>query len=330
MSRSSSAMTRRDWPSHGSEPRPGWPPDQPGRPPHATPTDRTACSPPLELYAQMARRAAWASCAITDHDTLAGYRELRDGRRRRRPAGGPQLIPAIEINTHRRRRARASMGSGCDGGELHILGYGVDPDDAGARRRARAASATARDGSRCTLIIERLREQGMPIDEQIAPALATARTARRPAARRAGAGRAPASAERRGRLRRAWIDRSGPATCRARACGPREAIEAIRAAGGIPVLAHSPAAPDRPDVIDELMDWGLRGLEVYYRALRAGDRGPDGRASRASSGCWPPEAATTMATRMDYAEAQADDRTCRDAVGGARCSRRSSGGAGAR
>jgi len=49
--------------------------------------------------------------------------------------------------------------------------------------------------------------------------------------------------------------------------GPRDAIEAIREAGGLPVLAHSPAAPDRPEVIAELQGWGLAGLEVYYRTF---------------------------------------------------------------
>jgi 3',5'-nucleoside bisphosphate phosphatase len=49
--------------------------------------------------------------------------------------------------------------------------------------------------------------------------------------------------------------------------GPEDAIAAITAAGGIPVLAHFREGPGRPDVISELMDQGLRGLEVYYRSF---------------------------------------------------------------
>jgi predicted metal-dependent phosphoesterase TrpH len=45
----------------------------------------------------------------------------------------------------------------------------------------------------------------------------------------------------------------------------REAIDAILAAGGVPVLAHYPAAPEQPTLIKLLMEWGVRGLEVYYR-----------------------------------------------------------------
>ena len=45
----------------------------------------------------------------------------------------------------------------------------------------------------------------------------------------------------------------------------RDAIDAINAAGGIAVLAHYPAAPEQPELLRLLMDWGVRGLEVHYR-----------------------------------------------------------------
>ena len=49
--------------------------------------------------------------------------------------------------------------------------------------------------------------------------------------------------------------------------GPVEAIEAIRAAGGLPSLAHFSEAPARIEVVRELADAGLGGLEVYYRSF---------------------------------------------------------------
>ena len=49
--------------------------------------------------------------------------------------------------------------------------------------------------------------------------------------------------------------------------GPVEAIEAIRAAGGLPALAHFREAPEREDVLRELVDAGLGGLEVFYRTF---------------------------------------------------------------
>ncbi len=62
-----------------------------------------------------------------------------------------------------------------------------------------------------------------------------------------------------------WIDRNGPAYVPRQGVHSRAAIDAITAAGGLPVLAHYPAAPEQPQLIELLMGWGLRGLEVYYR-----------------------------------------------------------------
>jgi predicted metal-dependent phosphoesterase TrpH len=49
--------------------------------------------------------------------------------------------------------------------------------------------------------------------------------------------------------------------------GPRDAIDAIVAAGGIAVLAHPSEAPDHPEDVRTLRDWGLGGLEAHYRSF---------------------------------------------------------------
>lgn len=49
-----------------------------------------------------------------------------------------------------------------------------------------------------------------------------------------------------------------------RGLGPRAAIDAIRAAGGVAVLAHSPGVVRDAGRLRPLIDWGLLGLEVYY------------------------------------------------------------------
>jgi predicted metal-dependent phosphoesterase TrpH len=46
--------------------------------------------------------------------------------------------------------------------------------------------------------------------------------------------------------------------------GPRDAIEAIRDAGGVPVLAHFSEAPGQLRLLRELKEIGLAGIEVYY------------------------------------------------------------------
>jgi hypothetical protein len=48
---------------------------------------------------------------------------------------------------------------------------------------------------------------------------------------------------------------------------PIEAIEAIRAAGGLPALAHFWEAPTQVPLLRELQAVGLRGLEVHHASF---------------------------------------------------------------
>ena len=215
---------------------------------------------PADLYAAM---AAWgmALVAITDHDTLAGAADLLAAGLGSTP--GPRLITGIEINTVGT-DVLARRGLGRDGEELHILGYGLDPGDAVLA----AALARQRDGrrARIALTLERIRSLGMAVDLDILEAgAATDAAVGRPHVARAlvRAGYAQTVDDAFDR----FLDTGRPCYVPRQGLGPREAIEAITDAGGIAVLAHSPEAADRGDVIRELMDWGLRGLEVHYRTF---------------------------------------------------------------
>ncbi len=219
---------------------------------------------PLELYREM-QRFGMRLVALSDHDTLAGYRELRAAGLGDAPSpAGPQVIPAVEINTLAW-SVLARHGLGRDGEELHILGYGMDPDDADLETRLQRQ----RDGRRLRLeeTVECLRRHGASIDgempallEAIGPhghdALGRPHIAR--ALVRAGHATSVDDAFER------WLDHERPCYVPRVGLGPRDAIDAIRDAGGLPVLAHSPAAPDRGAVIAELQSWGLAGLEVHY------------------------------------------------------------------
>jgi predicted metal-dependent phosphoesterase TrpH len=67
----------------------------------------------------------------------------------------------------------------------------------------------------------------------------------------------------------ALLARGKPAYVPRQGLGPNEAIAAVRAAGGLPVLAHFADAPRRRDLIRALMAAGLGGLEVHYRHFDA-------------------------------------------------------------
>jgi len=195
--------------------------------------------------------------ALSDHDTLAGVRELCAPGALELPL---ELVPAVEIN---------SIATGIDGlweGELHILGLGVDPSDEAfedaltRQRRLRA--------ERFSMILARLRDLEMPVDEGAAalPSEPGSSLGRPQIARLlVAAGHAPSVDA----AMQALLARGKPAYVPRQGLGPNEAIAAVRAAGGLPVLAHFADAPRRRDLIRALMAAGLGGLEVHYRHFDA-------------------------------------------------------------
>ena len=193
--------------------------------------------------------------ALTDHDTLAGYRDVV-------AAGsvpaGLDLLPGVEIN------ALVTRDLGLWEGELHVLGFGMDPaDDA-----FEAAMVGQRDQRRLRFqrTVDRLREIGLPIDAQVAALTPADDDALgRPTIARAliAAGFAESVEDAFSRL----IGHGMPAYVSRQGLGPEDAIRVIVAAGGVPVLAHFREAPTRLDLLRELVDIGLAGLEVHYRAF---------------------------------------------------------------
>lgn len=193
--------------------------------------------------------------SLTDHDTLAGYRDLTGGEA---VPPGLTLISGVEIN------ALVTRDLGLWEGELHILGFGMDPDDDAFEATLAAQRASRR--SRFDRTVALLREIGMPIDAQVAGLDSADDDALgRPTIARAliAAGFATSVEDAFSRI----IGHGLPGYVRREGLGPEEAIHAIRDAGGLPVLAHFREATTRSDVIRELVDVGLGGLEVHYRSF---------------------------------------------------------------
>jgi predicted metal-dependent phosphoesterase TrpH len=116
--------------------------------------------------------------------------------------------------------------------------------------------------------IERLRELDMSVDAQLANVADSDDDALgRPTVARAliAAGYATSVED----AFRRFLSWGRPAYVPRHGLGPVEAIAAIRAAGGLPALAHFSEAPSRTDIVQELVDEGLGGLEVYYRSFDA-------------------------------------------------------------
>lgn len=214
---------------------------------------------PLDLYDQM---RAWGATlvAITDHDTLAGVRELLDAGLGRPDGQGPRLIVGVEINTQPDDEIIAVGGDPERIGELHILGFGVDRADAAFERTLEQQRAGRR--LRLERTLAQLAGLGLDVRASLPDVPGGIDALGRPHVARAlvATGHAGSLDD----AFRRYLEPGAPGYVRREGIGPREAIEAIVAAGGIASLAHAPWAPAAPAVIDQLIRWGLRGLEVYY------------------------------------------------------------------
>jgi hypothetical protein len=252
---------------------------------------------PAELLGAM-RRCGMRVVAITDHDTLDGVRELLRGGRS--GPGMPTLIAGVEINTAGD-DVLARHGLGRDGTELHILGYGVDPAD--PRLDAILARQRAGRRDRIALLLERLAAAGMSVQlepDELAPG--TSAAVGRPHVARALVRRGYATSVDDAFAR--FVGHGGTCYVPRQGIGAIAAIEAITAAGGLPVLAHAPQATEQPEVVGELMDAGLRGLEVHYRSF---DEATVARmaAFAADRGLLPTGGSDYHGDTMDYTTARA-------------------------
>ena len=209
---------------------------------------------PAELVRQ-ASDAGVRTLSITDHDSLSGYRDVV-------AAGavpaGLELVTGVEIN------AIGPIAADLWEGEVHILGFGMDPADEPFEAALVAQRGSRRE--RFGRMLDRLRELGMPIDDAVESMdLADDDALGRPTVARALMARGHATSVEDAFQR--LLGRGMPAYVARGGLDPQGAIAAIRAAGGLPVLAHFREAPQKLGTVRELVELGLGGLEVYYRSF---------------------------------------------------------------
>lgn len=191
--------------------------------------------------------------AVTDHDSTEGLSEALDEARQHPPL---EIVPGLEIN--------------CDvpGSEIHVLGYCLDWEAAwfqqflGEQREERR--------QRVYRIAERLAALGMPIDPGEVFALVREGSAGRPHVAQVMVHHGYVKTVREAFDR--FLRADGPANVRRKRLTPVEAVRTIRRARGVPVLAH-PGLAHRDELIPELVDAGLLGIEVYYPEHSAAQTG---------------------------------------------------------
>lgn len=196
---------------------------------------------PGELCAAMHKRGVTVF-SITDHDTLGAYRDLTV------PAP-MRLVAGIEINTT------------YDGNEAHVLGYKL-PLTVGTPLDRMLEDNRAARRERIGEMVTKLQEAGYEITmEQVLAEAGKGQSLGRPHVGKA--------LIRHGHVSdiqtafRTLLVRGKPGYVPSTHITPHEAIAAIRAAGGVAVLAHPGRLRDYA-MIDELVEHGLQGLEVFY------------------------------------------------------------------
>ncbi len=198
--------------------------------------------------ALMARAAGlgFTHVALTDHDSTQGLDEVRAAAK----AHGMTLIPGLEL----------SCGAGK---EIHVLGYGFDPDDAALQDFCRLRVAQREERTR--KMIDRLRELGKPIELARVREMAGGVMARPHVARALlEAGHVASVAEAFER----YLKPGRPAYVPKEDVRVGEAVSLIRAAGGVAVLAHPMELGLGETMLLSLVgEWkaqGLAGVEVYH------------------------------------------------------------------
>ncbi len=201
-----------------------------------------------EDLVQLALDNQLEAIAITDHDTTESLPFAR------KAAEGKELeiIPGIEVNTVWKEK------------EIHILGYYIDPDD-----DALQAVIKKHRESRVIQIQEMAQKLKAKTRmnicyEDIAKLANDEGTLGRPHVAKAIV--AKGGAHTISQAFNKYLNPKCDTYVRRKTVPPHEAVEAIHESGGIAVIAHPGDLEIIEELAEDLMNYGLRGLEAYHRS----------------------------------------------------------------
>ncbi len=198
--------------------------------------------------AALAAEADLAGLAITDHDTVDGWEEAAEAC----AARGIAFVPGLELSTE------------VGGASVHVLGYWVDPEDPALV--AECDRLRHERLHRATRIVALLEGLGACVELDRVLAHAGGAPVGRPhiAAAMVEAGHVADLGE----AFDGYLRDGGPAWVAKHAVEPTDGVRLIRAAGGVPLLAH-PACTDLGHddlvaLIDRMALAGLAGIEAEH------------------------------------------------------------------
>jgi hypothetical protein len=211
---------------------------------HTTASDGK--STPAELVARV-RALGIDTCAVTDHDTVAGVAPTAA----LAAAAGLRFVPGIEITAVHNQK------------DVHMLGYFVD--HTAPAFLSFLAESLADRLRRARLMSEKLAELGVPIDiDRIVEETGgpnSGKAIARPVIARAllAAGHVTSVQDAFDR----FLAEGQPAYFGRFGATPVEVVGIIHAAGGLACFSH-PGATKRDELIEPLVAAGLDAIEVYH------------------------------------------------------------------
>lgn len=197
-----------------------------------------------EALVELALRRGIQVIAVTDHDTIAGVRPAQEAG----VAGGLRVIAGVEMSVD------------AYGNEVHLLGYGFDPEHPALRRQLDRFQADRE--LRARAMLARLESNGIvvpwsSVEAEVGPASSVGRP--HVAAALVAEGVVASVPEAFDKFLRddgpAFVPRAFPSA--------ELAIELLHEAGGLAVIAH-PGQWTSSETLRRLIDAGLDGIEAQH------------------------------------------------------------------
>lgn len=182
--------------------------------------------------------------ALTDHDTTRGIADAVAAGNQH----GVRVLPGIELSAAIRR------------GELHILGYGIDPNS--IELQSQLARMRQERRERAESMVESLAALGIPLPGDVLSGVAEDESIGRPHIARALMDAGVVESVSGGFDR--YLGYGRPAYVPKPMISASTAIALIRDAGGVAVMAHPYSAPEFRELLPGFVDAGLAGIECYY------------------------------------------------------------------
>ena len=219
---------------------------------HSTASDGTFS--PTELVAE-AYKAGISVLALTDHDTVSGVEEAKQAGNRY----GVRIIPGIEISVE------------WYPGELHLLGFGLETENDVLLDLVQYAQRKRQERNR--KIIEKFNAEGIPIDMEKLSLIAGGDVVGRP-----HFAKYLMQEKKVKTLQEAfqkYLAKGRPFYVEKECLSLVESIKAVKAAHGIPVLAHPMSLylswAKLPDAVARFKEQGLMGMEAWHSGARYGE-----------------------------------------------------------